>query len=329
MKKGKKPVALITGIAGFAGSWLAEELIKHDYQVIGAIAPGESLENLATVRSKIELFRLDITSAAQCTKKIAQAKPDHILHLAAFASVARSFGSERAVFDVNLTGTLNLLHAAAQTKNLKRFMFVSSPDCYGLFSPKARTLTESDFLAPVSPYGISKAAAEQTCRYFHRAHGLPVVIARAFNHTGPRQTPNFVVPSFARQIAHVEAGRQTPKLKVGNLSARRDLSDVRDVVRGYRLLIERGQPGEIYQLCSGRALAIDGVLKNLLKLSRRKIAISTAPEHLRPVDLPILRGSNHKAVKELGYQVRYKMKTTLTDTLDYWRGKVGLTSKRA
>jgi len=282
MPRTSKRTAFVTGIAGFAGSFLAEELLTAGYRVHGAVMPGESLENLAAIESEVTLDRLDITNPKTCQTLIRRVKPHNIFHLAAFASVGRSFEDERRVFRVNVEGTLNMLRAARELTKLNRFMFVSSPDCYGLFRPKAKTLTEKDPLSPVSPYGISKTAAEQLCRLYFGKYGLPVVIARAFNHSGPRQSPDFVVPAFARQIALIEANRQRPSIAVGNLTARRDISDVRDIVRGYRLLVEKGQPGTICQLCSGRAVTMRSVLNKLLSLignacARRIYQCSGAP----------------------------------------------------
>ncbi|MFH1687394.1 MAG: GDP-mannose 4,6-dehydratase [bacterium] len=311
--------AFVTGIAGFAGSWLAERLLAEGYEVHGALAPGEPTGNLAAITGKLKLVRLDIRQARKCLTVLARIKPSSIFHLAAFASVGRSFEQEREVYRVNVEGTLNILQASLGLDLLKRFVFVSSPDCYGLVLPRNRTLTETDPLAPVSPYGISKAAAEQICLGFFRRHGLPVVVARAFNHTGPRQSPDFAVPSLARQIAMIETGKQRPVIMVGNLSAKRDLSDVRDIVRGYQLLAERGRPGQVYHLCRGRAMSIRSVLNRLVSLSDRPIKVGVDAAKLRPVDIPVLRGSFDKASQEVGFEHRYTFMTTLVDTLNYWR----------
>ena len=315
----RKPTALITGAAGFAGSFLTEELLRAGYAVVGTALPGESLDNLVEVRGNVDLVRLDITRAGGCEKLVRKVKPATVWHLAAYASVGGSFGREREVFRVNVEGTLNVLEAARQVRGLRRLLFVSSPDCYGVFTPKNKTLTEGQPLNPVSPYGISKAAAERACLHYFRQYGLRVVVARAFNHCGPRQGDGFAVASFAKQIAAIEAGRRRPVIAVGDLSARRDLSDVRDIVSGYRLVVEKGRPGEVYNLCSGRAVEIRAVLETLRALSHRKIKIRVDPARLRKTDLPVLRGSNRKAVQALGFAARYTLKATLRETLDYWR----------
>jgi len=217
-----------------------------------------------------------------------------------------------------------MLAAAAAAEGLKKFVFVSSSETYGRFRPPGKTLTENHPLNPVSPYGISKAAAEFACHAYAKRFELPVVISRSFNHSGPRQSRDFVIPSFAGQIAAIEKGLAKPVIYVGNLSARRDLSDVRDIVRGYRLLAEKGQTSHVYQLCSGRAVSIQTVLNQLLRLSKRKIKVRTDKTRLRASDIPVLRGDNSLAVRKLGYQVRYSLKQTLLSTLDYWREKQNL-----
>ena len=317
----KKATVFVTGIGGFAGSYLAEELLAGGYRVGGAVHPKESTANIAGLKGEVDIVRLDIQNASRCRKVLLKTKPDYVCHLAAIASVWRSFEMERAVYRANFEGTVNMLQATLEADCVRRFLFVSSADCYGVFTPRNKTLTEEQPLNPVSPYALSKALAEQVCRYYTQHHRLPIVTARSFAHSGPRQSPDFVIPSFARQIATIEAGRSRPVMAVGNLSAKRDLSDVRDIVRGYRLLIEKGRPGRVYQLCSGRAVAIQTVLNSLLRLSSRSIKVRVDRSRLRKIDIPIQRGDNSRAVQELGYQTRYTLRTTLRDTLDFWRKK--------
>lgn len=318
----KRQSAFITGIAGFAGSFLAEELLAQDWDVSGAVYQNEPLDNLRSIRRQLHLHRLDILNAERCRAVIGKAAPEYIFHLAALASVGQSFTKERATYRINFEGTLNLLQVAREQKPLKRLLFVSSSDCYGPFRPRNKTLIEEQPFNPVSPYGISKAAAEHLVQYYHRQYGLPVVVARAFNHSGPRQADSFVIPAFAKQVALIEAGRQKPVLEVGDLSARRDISDVRDIVRGYRLLAERGRAGEAYHLCSGRAVAIRRLVDLLVKSSTKKVDIHVDPQRLRKVEIPVMRGSYEKARKQVGYEPRYKLEQTLHDTLEFWRANV-------
>ena len=233
--------------------------------------------------------------------------------------MGKSFEKERLTYSINFDGTLNLLNSALELKNLKKFIFVSSADTYGLFKPAGKTLSESQPFNPNSPYAVSKTAAEYGCSYYVSRYGLPVAIARSFNHTGPRQSDTFVVSSFAHQIARIEAKKAKPILYVGDLSARRDFSDVRDIARGYRLLAEKGIPGQAYHFCSGKAVSIKKILDLLLKLSSRTITVKTDKARLRKNDIPVLRGSYLKAKKQLGYRPNYELPETLKDILDYWR----------
>lgn len=311
--------AFITGLPGFAGSFLAEELLAHGYKVVGTMREGESTRNLEPIENHVTLITADILDAEHNRKLVRQFKPDYIFHLAAMASVGRSFEMERMTFLVNFEGTLNILDAARSHTGLNKFVFVSSADCYGIFSPKSRTLREEQPLNPVSPYGIAKAAAEQAARYYFRAYDLPVVIARSFNHSGPRQSDSFAIPSFAHQIAAIEKGLKKPELLVGDLSARRDISDVRDIVRGYRLLAERAKPGTVFQLCSGKTVTMKRVLDLLLKASHSRIPVKIDKTRLRKADIPILKGDNRNAVRELGYAPEHSLQSTVSDTLNYWR----------
>ncbi len=319
-----KPSALITGIAGFAGSYLAEELLAQGYSVSGTVLKSESLENLQGITKSLKLVTLEVSDAEACRKVIKKIRPDYLFHLAAMASVGKSFGAERATIRVNVEGTLNLLDACRAQTSLKKFILISSADAYGRQQLNGRTLTETAPLEPISPYGISKAAAEYLVQYYQRVYGTPAVIARSFNHTGPRQNDNFVIPNFCRQIALIEAGKQEPVVRVGDLSARRDISDVREIVRGYRLLAENGKPGQVYQLCSGKAESIDHMLQMLLALSERKIKVVKDKSRLRKADIPILKGSNRKAVRELGFTARIPLEETLEATLNYWRARVSM-----
>ncbi len=318
----KKKRAYIRGIAGFAGSYLAQELLEAGYKVSGSLLENESRKNIEDLEADLDLVSLDILNLGNCQAVLHKMKPDVIFHLAAIASVGRSFDQESLTLAVNFQGTLNMLESARQLRRLDSFLFVSSADCYGLFTPQNKTLTEDQPLAPISPYGIAKAAAEQATLYYHRQHSLPAKVARSFNHSGPRQSDSFVIPDFARQIALIEHRLRKPLMRVGDLSAKRDFSDVRDIIKGYRLITEKAAPGEIFQLCSGKAVSIASILKKLLSLSENNIKVETDPKRLRKADLPVLRGSNSKAKRLLRFENRYSLRDTLKDTLDYWRTEI-------
>lgn len=320
-----RSIAFITGIAGFAGSWLAEELLENGYEVVGSLLRGESTENLKTFKRQVKLIGLDILDPARCSSVIGQIKPKYIFHLAAFASVGKSLEHEAETLSVNIEGMLNMLRAASEIKRtLKKFLFVSSADCYGDIKPVGKPLHETQALNPMSPYGISKVAGEGLGKYYHRVHGVPVVVARAFNHSGPRQIDKYVIPSFARQIASIEAGRTKPILKVGDLSTQRDFSDVRDIVAGYRMLAEKAAPGEVFNLGSGRAVSIQKILDMLLAETTAKITVQIDKSKFRAADIPILKGSVRKVTKEHGFSRRYSLKETVLDTLNYYRDRFGV-----
>jgi len=318
----RKSKAIITGVAGFAGSYLAEKLLSEGLEIYGLLAPPEKTDNIAQISRQIHLDRFDLTNRAKMAAYVKKIKPDYIFHLAAMASVGQSLRFERLTYEVNIFGTLNLLEAAMPARNLRKFLLVGSADSYGIIKPKGKIIKETDPFQPVSPYGISKAAAEYLAGYYLHQYHIPVVIARSFNHTGPRQSDNFAIPSFCRQIAEIEHGLRKPQMAVGDLSARRDLSDVRDIVEGYFLLVQKGKPGEVYHLCSGRTVSIKSVLEKLLRMSKIKIRKVIDENRLRKSDIPVLKGDNRKAVRELDWKPLYSLEKTLKDTLDYWREKV-------
>jgi GDP-4-dehydro-6-deoxy-D-mannose reductase len=315
----KQPHAFITGIAGFAGSFLAEELLDHGYNVSGSVLGRESTRNIKQIQNNIELVKLDVQKANEVSRRIKKLKPDYIFHLAAFSSVGESFKNENLTYKVNFEGTLNILNSVMELKNPATLVFVSSADCYGRFKPATKMLKENQPFNPVSPYAVSKTAAELLCRYFFTRYRLPVKIARSFNHTGPRQNENFVVSSFAKQIAQIEKKGGEPIIHVGDLTAKRDFSDVRDIAAGYRLLAEKGRPGEVYHFSSGKAVSIEQVLEMLLKMSDKSIIVKTDNSRLRKNDIPCLKGDNRKAKSKLRFLLKFTLEETLKDTLNYWR----------
>lgn len=313
---------LVTGIAGFAGSYLAEILLEKGHKVYGFLAPGEKTANLRHLLNDINLERFDILKLNRLSRFVKLAKPDYLFHLAAFASVGQSFDNERLVYDINFSGTLNLIDSVLSlNKKIKKLVFISSSDVYGKFEPESKTLRESQSFNPQSPYAISKASGEYLMLYHFKKNSLPAVRVRAFNHTGPRQSNNYAVPSFCRQIAEIEAGAKKPVISVGDLSAKRDLSDVRDIVWGYYLSAIKGEPGDVYQLCSGKSVAIKTVLDKLLKCSACDIKVRVDKSRFRKTDIPVLRGCNKYAKLKLGWHLEYSLDRTLNDTLQYWRDK--------
>ncbi len=312
--------ALITGVPGFAGSHLAENLLGHNYEVYGTHLPGESLSNLSSCRKELKLAAMDFHKPGRIPALLKKIEPDYIFHLAALPSVAASFLDPLETYNVNFMGTFHLLRAALDLKQLKKLIIISSSDIYGLVQQKDLPIKIDQPLQPVSPYAVSKAACDMMGYQCFINYGLPVVRIRAFSHSGPRQARGFVIPDFSYQIARLEKFRKRRRvIRVGNLKVRRDISDVRDIVNGYRLAAKKGRPGEVYQLCSGKAYAISTLLNKLIKLSHNKIEIETDPKLSRPTDIPVLKGDASTAEKKLGYKRKYSIDDTLRDCLDYYR----------
>lgn len=317
-----KPSAFITGIAGFAGTYLARELLEQGYEVSGTIHKSDPKENIDRLKKKCRLVSLDLSNKNRIEKVIGNLKTDYLFHLAAFSSVGRSFENEELVYKINFTGTHHVLNAARNIKSLKKLVLIGSSECYGRIKPKNKQLTESDPLNPISPYAIAKTASEHLAKLYHDRYDLPVCISRSFNHTGPGQNELFVISAFAKQIAKIEKKKQKPLIMVGNPKIKRDISDVRDIVRGYRLMAEKGKAGRVYQLCSGKAVSIGWILKQMTALSSTEIKIKTDPKFIRKNDIPTVWGDNSRAVKELGFKMNYNIKQTFTDTIEYWRNNI-------
>lgn len=297
--------ALVTGAHGFVGRHLVEHLTAMGDDVTGIDRATDGL---------------DITDADAVTGIIAEISPQVIYHLAGWADVGASWKAPVAAFRVNAEGTLNVLSAAAEA-GVERVVAVSSADVYGIVKPDELPLTEDSPLRPASPYAASKVAADYLGLQAWLGRGLPVMRVRAFNHLGPGQTDQFVAPALASRIARAERdGGQV--LTVGDLSSRRDFTDVRDVVRAYRLLMERGQPGEVYNVCSGVDLAIQDLADQLLAQATVPLRFEVDPALLRPVELPVLRGSHARLTQATGWEPEIPIAQTLTDLLQDWRGRV-------
>lgn len=287
---------LVTGSRGFVGTWLIRHLTE-----VGDDAVGLDLE-------------VDVTDAAALAEAVRAIAPDAICHLAAQASVGRSWSEARATFDVNAVGVLNLLDAAQGTDPRPRVLLVSSAEVYGKVSPDELPLGEDHPFRPASPYAVSKATAELLGLQAWLGGGLEVVRVRPFNHTGPGQVPDYVVPALARQVAEaVRSGAD--HLSVGNLAARRDLTDVRDVVRAYRLLLTDGRPGEVYNVCRGQSVVVEDVARRLLALARVDLPLVVDPARMRPVDLPDLRGDPTRLHQATGWAPEIDLDRTLQDVL--------------
>jgi GDP-4-dehydro-6-deoxy-D-mannose reductase len=291
--------ALVTGAKGFVGSWLTAHL-------------AESGDDVVAIDHEV-----DITDGAALRGAVVDAVPDVVYHLAALTSVGRSWTDPSEVFRVNAMGTLYLLEAARACAHPPRVLVTSSAEVYGAVPAELLPVTEDAPLAPVTPYAASKVASEYLGVQAHLAHGLPVLRMRPFNHVGPGQSSAFVVSALAERI--VEARRQgAESIVVGNLTARRDLTDVRDVVRAYRLLAERGVAGEVYNVCSGQDIAIADVALEMQRLAGVELRFDLDPALSRPVDVPVVRGDFTKLREATGWEPRFTLERTLLDVLEQW-----------
>jgi len=311
--------ALITGIVGFAGSYLAAELLESGYQVYGTQLPDENRDKLRGIVKSVKISNLDLTDSGATARYIRRIKPEVVFHLAAQSAVRPSFSNPQFTYNVNIIGSSNLLEALRSVDTLKGCLLVTTSDIYGAIKRGDLPLKETQSMKPVSPYGVSKAAVDMMGYQYFKSYGMPIVRARAFNHTGPRQNTGFVLPDFCSQVAMIEAGQQKPAMKVGNLQAEIDLSDVRDVVRGYRLLAEKGKHGEACHLCSGKSTKISYLLERVRELSVKEFVVVGDKKLLRPSDVPKVVGDYSKAKRAVGYKPEHDLEITIEDTLDYWR----------
>ncbi len=311
--------AFITGIAGFVGSHLAELLIDKGYEVRGTVLPDESTVNIDHLSKDLGIFQGDIRKGRLIKKIVLEIKPDQIYHLAAVSFVPTTRNSPRRTYATNFTGTLNLLEAVREAGINPRILYLGSAEQYGQIEEKAQPITEDSPLSPISPYAVSKASGEFLAYQYCRNFAMEIIRLRPFNHTGPRQSPQFVCSDFASQIAQIERGKREPVIFVGNLEARRDFSDVRDIVNAYWLALEKAKAGEVYNICSGKAYSIREILKKLLRLSKIKIEVKVLPEKQRPAEIPLLVGDYSKFRRETGWKPKIPLEQTLRDLLQYWR----------
>jgi GDP-4-dehydro-6-deoxy-D-mannose reductase len=313
--------ALITGIGGFAGSHLAKYLLEHrEIDVWGL----DLLEGRAAqLRPRVTLHLGDMLMDLSALKALfAGAKPDYIFHLAAQAFVPASWADPWSTLENNVRGQLNVLLAAIAMDTYPRILVVGSADEYGIVAAEELPIRETNPLRPNSPYAVSKVAQDMLGYQYYASHKLPVVRVRPFNHIGPGQSPAFVASDFAKQIAESEAGLREPVVRVGNLQARRDFSDVRDIVRGYYLAISKGVPGQVYNLGAERSYSIREVLDGFLALSAVPITVEPDPARLRPSDVPEIVADCSGFRSRTGWRAEIPLERSLRDILDYWRKQV-------
>jgi GDP-4-dehydro-6-deoxy-D-mannose reductase len=307
-------VPLVTGATGFAGGHLVDHLIARE-PAITALANPRGMPVTAR-HPKVAWHAVDLLDRQAVREAIAAIRPSVVYHCAGAADVGTSWADPVTPLAVNALGTHHLFEALRLAGSTTTVVVAGSAAVY---SASTDALREDSPIGPSSPYGISKLAQEMLGA---RETSFPVVLARPFNHAGPRQAPAFVTSSFARQIAEIEAGIASPALSVGNLDARRDITDVRDTVRAYRMLGEAGQPGRPYNICSGRAHRIGDLLEMLLTRARVPITIVSDPARLRPSDQPVIIGNPSRTATEIGWQTTIPIEDTLRDLLEHWRLRV-------
>ncbi len=309
---------LVTGAGGFVGPHLARALVAR-----GATAHGCGLSAAEMPKdAPLSSWRaFDLADTEALAETLRRTQPEGVVHLAGQSSAARSFQAPEATMQANVNGTWNLLDAVRREAPRARVIVVGTSEVYGPNAPGTR-ITEDAPFKPVSPYALSKATADQMAASFAGVHGLDVVRARPFGHTGPGQTDRFVVPAWAKQVAAIEAGKAEPVLRVGNLEVTRDLSDVRDIVAGYCALLERGTKGAAYNLCRGEGTLLSDIAARLTALANVDVRIEVDPALLRPADVPYLVGDPGLAARECGWSVKLPLEQTLRDVLDDWRAKV-------
>jgi GDP-4-dehydro-6-deoxy-D-mannose reductase len=310
---------LITGVDGFVGGHLARHLLESSESTIYGTTFLPAEQHRALAEEGIRLRQADLTDATDALALLEELAPDHVYHLAAQSFVPRSFENPWETLQNNIQAQLNILHGTALLQLRSRILVVGSSEEYGPVRPDEVPLSEEQPLRPASPYSVSKVAQDMLGLQYFISHGVQAIRARPFNHIGPGQTERFVAPAFASQIAAIEQGDQEPVMYVGNLSAKRDFTDVRDMVRAYRLLMEKGQPGEVYNIGSGEAHSIQDLLDTLLSLTDVPIRVDTDPARVRPLDVPIVVCDARKIHEATGWATTFPFENTLRDILDDWR----------
>jgi GDP-4-dehydro-6-deoxy-D-mannose reductase len=312
--------ALVTGVSGFVGGHLAEHLVAEGDLVVGVSSSGKWPAGVAHVGRSVRIERFDLIDSGEddLAELLRRKQPEVIYHLAAQSNPQQSISDPRGTWALNLGGSLNLLEAVKASGQKPRMILVSSGTCYGDPAPEFIPVREDCPMRPNNPYATSKAAADLLGIQHHLGHGTDVVIVRPFNHAGPRQSPRYVLAGLAAQVADVEAGRREC-VEVGNLDVIRDFTDVRDVVRAYRLLASRGEPGEIYNLGVGRGTKIADALEHLRSLATRPVAVRVDPARVRPVDLPFLVADAGKLRGATGWEPGFTIERTLADMLEFCR----------
>lgn len=307
--------ALVIGGGGFVGPYLVRHLtddLGYEVTVTKTVKETLTMDN-ATVRD------LDILDMEQIRTLLEEEKADYLFHLAAQSSVAYSWKNPTLTVDVNIKGCINLLEAIRLVDKKPRVLLIGSGEEYGHIKKDECPIIEDNVVRPGNIYAATKSCQNMLGRIYSDAYDLDIMMVRAFNHIGPNQTPMFVVADFCKQVADIEKGKQEPVINVGNLSAKRDFTDVRDVVKAYAKLVAGGKRGETYNVGTGHAVAIQDILNKIISMSDKDIEVKVDPGKLRPVDVPIIEPDISKIKKEVGWEPLIPLEQTLRETLEHWR----------
>jgi GDP-4-dehydro-6-deoxy-D-mannose reductase len=311
---------LVTGVTGFAGGYLAEALLaRRETDLYGLSRRGEWPAEWQHLVGRVALTACDLTESTAVEKVLRQVRPQRIYHLAGYPHVGQSFREPDAAWAGNLNATRALYEAVDRWGGKPRILFIGSGLVYGPSDMSDEAQDEYCLLRPYSPYAASKAAADLVSYQFTCNPGLDIVRVRPYNHVGPRQSPQFAIPHFAKQLAAIERGLSPPVLQTGNLSPRRDLTDVRDMVNAYLLLMDKGRTGEAYNIGSGQTVSIQYVVDRLRALSGLTVEVRQRAELVRAKDQDVVRADATKVRQETGWSPRYSLDQTLKDTLQFWR----------
>ncbi len=315
---------LITGITGFAGSHLAEHLLadRPEAEIFGTYRWRSRRENIEAIEGKVRLLECDLSDMTAVRLVLEASRPDAIFHLAAQSFVPASWVSPLQTLTDNIAGQTNIFEAVRSLGLDPAIQIACSSEEYGLVLPHEVPIRETNPLRPLSPYAVSKVTQDFLAYQYFMSYGIRAVRTRGFNHTGPRRGEVFVTSNFAKQVATIEAGKTEPVIKVGNLDAVRDFTDVRDMVRGYVLAAEKGRPGEVYNLASGRAVSIRAMLDKLVAMAKVEVRVETDPARLRPSDVQVLIGDYGKFHADTGWEPKIPFDQTLEDLLNYWRQRI-------
>jgi GDP-4-dehydro-6-deoxy-D-mannose reductase len=313
--------ALITGITGFAGSHLAEYLLNEhpDVEVFGTYRWRSRMDNIEHLRTRVKLLEADLRDYTSMYNALDRSRPDFIFHLAAQSFVPSSWTAPNETLTTNVSGQTNLFEAVRALHIDPVVQLACSSEEYGLVLPDEVPIKETNPLRPLSPYAVSKVAQDYLGYQYFQSYGLKAIRTRGFNHTGPRRGQVFVTSNFCSQVAAIELGMQEPVIRVGNIEAIRDFTDVRDMVRAYWLAVNHGKPGEVYNIATGHGIRIRELLDRIIALANVEVKIEVDPERLRPSDVEILIGDSSKFRADTGWEPRIPFEQTLRDLLEYWR----------